>query len=982
VPVGSKQYYSVADGWKDFTVIEESGPVVPLTWTISGDTLTISGTGAMANYYKASEVPWYSYRSSITSVVINPGVTSIGDWAFDNYSRLTSITIPNSVTSIGANALRYCSGLTSISIPGSVTRIGNSAFRYCSGLTAITIPSSVTSIGSSTFDGCTGLTSMTIPSSVTSIGGYAFYSCRGLTSVSIPSSVTSIGNSAFAYCSGLTSISIPSSVTSIGSDAFSSCSGLTSVIVPNSVTSIGGGAFYYCSGLTELTIPFIGTSPTATNEQFEVIFRTIPQSLKKVTITEPCTSIPRYAFNSWRGLTSVSIPSSVTSIGDHAFVDCSGLTSMTIPNSVTSIGDYAFRNCSGLTSMTIPNGVTSIGEGVFYDCSGLTSMTIPSTLTSIGKAAFFDCSGLTSISIPSLVTSIGNYAFGGCFGLTSISNHSSVTSIGDGVFSGCSGLTSITIPSSVTSIGLRAFYFCSGLTSISIPSSVISIGDEAFYYCYRLTSMIAANPIPVNLLSAYVFERVSKTDCTLYVPGGSKGAYQAANIWKDFIHIVEDPGLGGTTELLSVSSLQQAIGKEEASTATSIVSSNTSWAATSNQDWLTVSPASGTGNGTLIFTAKQNTIVAQRTATVTLAATGVNPVTITITQYAGNALLSVSSPQLVIGKEEASTATSIVTSNTSWAAKSNQDWLTVSPASGTGNATLTFTAKQNTAVAQRTATVTIASIWVNPVTITITQQAEDAFIITAQSLPLNGGTVTGFGEYARNAPVSLQAMPDDQYEFKGWKEGTTMISEAITYNFTAIASRKLYAVFTPKENADTSMTIIPQSSSASLVWSPVNGASNYLLIIYNDAACTQEVASYQIDASGKIINKSASTTETSESTVLSCSIDELASGKTYYYRLTSYDSNSQALSVSFGNFTTLITGINEVDAVIPKVFPSPTTGMVYIEATNKKAPSIKVYNLQGRLLLQTQGNEVDLSDCSNGTYLLQIDGQTIKVEKK
>jgi len=466
------------------------------------------------------------------------------------------------------------------------------------------------------------------------------------------------------------------------------------------------------------------------------------------------------------------------------------------------------------------------------------------------------------------------------------------------------------------------------------------------------------------------------------VLANSKQAYSKATGWKDFTLIDDGSGLGGTTVLLSVSSSQLAIGKEEASTATSMVSSNTSWAATSSEDWLTVSPASGTGNGTVTFTAKQNTTVAQRTATVTLAATGVNPVTITITQQAGNALLFVSSPQLAIGKEEASTATSIVTSNTSWTASSNDVWLTVSPVSGTGNSTLTFTAKQNTTVAERTATVTLAATGVNPVTITITQQAGDAFIITAQSLPLNGGTVTGFGEYARNAPVSLHAISNDQYEFKGWKEDTTIISDAITYNFTAIVSRTLYAVFTPIENADTSMTITPQLNSASLTWSPVDGANTYALIIYSDATYTQEFARYQMDAAGKIINKSASTTETSASTILSCSIDELESGKTYYYLITSYDSNNQALSVSSGNFTTLITGINEVDAVITKVFPSPTTGMVYIEATNNKAPSIKVYNLQGRLLLQAQGNEVDLSDRAKGMYILQIDGQTIKVEKK
>ena len=177
-----------------------------LTWTYveATQTLTISGSGDMYNYSQNNLRPWKN--NDINTVIIEPGVTSIGNFAFSSCKSLTSISIPNSVTSIGYYAFEYCYGLTSIFIPNSVTSIGRYAFSECSSLTSIGIPNSMTNIGDYTFSGMTGLTSITIPNNVTSIGESAFSSCYNLTSINISSSVQNIGEKAFYGCPRLHTI--------------------------------------------------------------------------------------------------------------------------------------------------------------------------------------------------------------------------------------------------------------------------------------------------------------------------------------------------------------------------------------------------------------------------------------------------------------------------------------------------------------------------------------------------------------------------------------------------------------------------------------------------------------------------------------------------------------------------------------------------------------------------------------------------------
>ena len=431
-----------------------------LTWTLDADgTLTISGTGAMKNYdYDSNQSPVYN-NSDVKKIVIEDGVTSIGDYAFRGCSSLTSITLPDSVTSIGDCAFVFCVGLSSITLPDSVTSIGDSAFKNCSSLTSITIPDSVTSIGDWTFYKCSSLTSITIPNSVTSIGDSAFYNCRSLTSITIPDRVTSIESSAFYNCSSLTSITIPKSVTSIGSGVFNNCNNLT-VYLENGSTLTSN-----VLGVDESKI----VSYSQWNED-NLTWKLYEDGTLNISGTG---AMKNYIYGNNKSPARLNL----------------SVTSIVIEEGVTSIGDYAFENCDNLTSITIPGNVESIGEDAFYNCDNLTDVTLQDGVKSIGDAAFIWCNNLTNIVLPNSITSIEGFAFKDCTSLTSITIPDGVTSIGEAVFYNCTSLTSITIPDSVTSIGNRAFLNCNSLTSITIPDSVTSIGNRAFDGCSSLKTI-------------------------------------------------------------------------------------------------------------------------------------------------------------------------------------------------------------------------------------------------------------------------------------------------------------------------------------------------------------------------------------------------------------------------------------------------------------------------------------------------------------
>ena len=174
VPCGTASAYQSKTGWKRFTYIVETngqcGENVFYSYDVSTQTLTIYGEVAMYDYdsFNAVKPP---FPNATKYIIIEPGVTRIGDMAFWGNTNLISVSIPNSVTSIGYSSFFGCSRLSSLTIPNGVMSIGVNAFGGCSGLSSVIIPNSVTTIGDYAFD---ALVSVTIGKNVQSIGKSAF----------------------------------------------------------------------------------------------------------------------------------------------------------------------------------------------------------------------------------------------------------------------------------------------------------------------------------------------------------------------------------------------------------------------------------------------------------------------------------------------------------------------------------------------------------------------------------------------------------------------------------------------------------------------------------------------------------------------------------------------------------------------------------------------------------------------------------------
>lgn len=267
-----------------------------LNYSLVSDVLTISGSGAMYDFAEdGSDLPWIGDITTIRTIKIENGVTTIGNNAFCGLTNLNDVTIPGTVTSIGQSAFINCNNKKFNSvILESVTNIDNYAFQGCSFLSKVVMDSAIT------------------------IGDYAFANTNLQMVMSSDMADTE-------YYDGI--FSLPDSVVSIGEGAFRD-NGLQTINIPKSTVFIGKNAFY--SKLYEKTYN-VDPANTVYASKDGVLYDKDYKTLLKFPKAKDSIS---------------EIPATVMTIADGAFSWASKLKILSIPVSVTSIQNDAFSNCT------------------------------------------------------------------------------------------------------------------------------------------------------------------------------------------------------------------------------------------------------------------------------------------------------------------------------------------------------------------------------------------------------------------------------------------------------------------------------------------------------------------------------------------------------------------------------------------------------------------------------------------------------------
>ena|GEM_PF-3665727 len=464
-----------------------------LTWSLDENgVFTISGTGDMHNYVSSNR-PYPSRE--ITAVIITPGVTSIGDYAFRECSILGEVTIPSTVTRIGYGVFYNCNKLIELNIPEEVTSIGNYAFASCTSLQKVNLPQNITTIAENLFQYCYSLEEIIIPQRVTAIGSFAFSGCRSLVEIDLPESITTIEYYAFAYCTNLKEITLPPKITYLNEAIFYECTALSRVTLPPDLLIIRYAAFYGCSALTAIELP------------------------------ATLHTIRDYAFYACSALEGINLPENLQIIAYSVFANCTALQGIDLPENLTILGNGAFRNCPSLTYVSIPPGIDHLEGSMFYNCYALAQVTLPPTMTIIYEEAFFGCSALTDIVFPESLNFIHPDAFTAS-GLKTLNLPSSLTNLYMGAFQHCQNLVEVAIPDNITRLENYMFSYCGNLATVILPDTLTSLGVQTFAHCQNLQTINI--PATVTFIGANAF--LNCPNVTLYVFPGSYGEeYALAN---------------------------------------------------------------------------------------------------------------------------------------------------------------------------------------------------------------------------------------------------------------------------------------------------------------------------------------------------------------------------------------------------------------------------------------------------------------------
>lgn len=455
-------------------------------------TLTISGSGDMADYYAQ-----YVQRKDEFSGDIAPWRRALLSNA--SADRTTEEVVP----------------ITEVVIGDGVTRIGSGAFAYTELTGTVTFNANVTSYGDGVFARDTSITAVdwtnfkptekikdgwaTVYTEEHIAVPYAFFDGCSNLETSIMDGITYSGQ-----------LVLPDTIEAIYVAAFRG-TGFSTVDFSNGLSSIqavGSYAISKLANMTEFTYPgnvdFYGVNDAGQNNVIQ------GGGIQKLTIAKEVTKLPASFCTNTENLTVIEFESGsqLTEIGKTAFYNTQALKSIDIPSTVTSIGESAFADCFSLEKIELGQ-IESLGANTFARCSSLemakiqgsSDVTYPTNMfgtwgtghsaaplktleIGAGKIQFSLSNQKDSIETVVLgdgVTEIPINFANGCTQLKSISLPDALTSVPNGAFMNCTKLAEVSISekSKLTSIGNSAF-LNTALTQIYVPQNVTSIGTSAF----------------------------------------------------------------------------------------------------------------------------------------------------------------------------------------------------------------------------------------------------------------------------------------------------------------------------------------------------------------------------------------------------------------------------------------------------------------------------------------------------------------------
>ena len=461
------------------TIFSNSSSGGGLNWSISCDNvLTISGTGAMANYMGSSEVPWHAYAEQIHQAVINEGITSLSS----------------------SSTFEGCTNLTSVSIPEGITSLGDYTFSDCSSLTAIDLPSTMTSLGSYCFSNCVRIdTIISRATTPPSANGSTFAGTNYMLTVYVPVGTTEAYQAAsgwdgFTDFRELTSSCIIASG-KCGADADSA----------NVVWSLSCDSVLIISGtgaMADYNDPSAGSGPIAGGDPGDIN----PFAPRRARQGDYKPNSPWMAYSS-STIKSAVVEEGVTRIGDNAFNSCMTMTRISLPDGLQYIGNSAFYACYALDTIISYNPTPAEIQEYTFDSSTKASckLLVPADSRAAYQQATYWSQFANVLPIGGCTIASGECGAQGDNVTWKLSCDSVLTISGSGAMANYSvnstgqapwaeyglQIRDIVIEEGVTSISAYGFYNAGSYTngaynnvrSVSIPSTVKALSNNYFYQC-------------------------------------------------------------------------------------------------------------------------------------------------------------------------------------------------------------------------------------------------------------------------------------------------------------------------------------------------------------------------------------------------------------------------------------------------------------------------------------------------------------------